>query len=908
MLNLLLLSVAAWARTGPDAAGMPVDIAPSAYQFRADRRPEANPPESWIALIHYARLPLTKKVDLQNSDIKQALCGLLWEEIRPVQTLELVWPVRAQHIPAPADLTVSALIAQSPSSSWWNNLRSVAQSATPAVSADGRTLTYPLALNTCGLVVAVNGPKEASSYDVPQVRVLVADTWKTMDLEVEWGFDRPRAGGDYSGHAEAYDGRISGLRPIEADGSTAVKPNGTWSSNGKSPRRRGIRLRLLYMGTSHWRKVQPFTSQADDVARTIVTVWTATGSFSFLASDLENGPILAPEYGFFVRRTGPLAVARPIDPANQPPIDLASNATNGRAFEAVLKARGNQTIRERVREHSEQTWQGAVESTRGKDLPPTPAPPAGAEPRMRVEVPSARLTAQWNLGAWHLLRHCAINPKTGRLWFNDYPYGILAAETYLILSVLDQMGEHQAAADGFDQWLSLPLDRNPPGTPPDKKLPDHPTGNFSEGHGALTYAEGPPGAGGGMDGIHAFGAGSIGWALTQHYWMTGDEQWFQASAPRIQANADWMLRQRQLLSTILPGGNRLWCKGLQPALQVTPDSGGLWMQFYECEAYYWASVSRLQKTYEHWGNGRPRILTAEAEAYRRDLRAAVERSITLSPVVPVRDGTYHSVIPFACYVRGLATGAWGWNRDGSGAHVGPLYWDTVQTAAALISPAGLLPPNDVRVQGYLDVLEDRLLLENSNVGNRDWFAAGWQYQGGLERTANMHLAADDVPVFIRSFLNCYAVDIVPTQGYVFNEHAVHGPPDKIFEEAAFLERFRNMLVMEDGHELWLARATPRAWLEPGSRIVVADAPTRFGDVGYEIVAARDGRIRATVTPPSRDPTCEILLRLRHPAGARIAAVTVDGKPWTDFDRAGEVVRLHGLRGPITIEVRFSGGS
>ena len=44
---------------------------------------------------------------------------------------------------------------------------------------------------------------------------------------------------------------------------------------------------------------------------------------------------------------------------------------------------------------------------------------------------------------------------------------------------------------------------------------------------------------------------------------------------------------------MVPGGERLWCKGLQPALQVTPDSGGLWMQFYECEAYYWAAVAHF---------------------------------------------------------------------------------------------------------------------------------------------------------------------------------------------------------------------------------------------------------------------------------------------------------------------------
>jgi hypothetical protein len=56
------------------------------------------------------------------------------------------------------------------------------------------------------------------------------------------------------------------------------------------------------------------------VARTIVTVWTKSGSFSFLAADLEQGPVLAPEYGFFVRATGlnqTLAIATSI--ADAPP-------------------------------------------------------------------------------------------------------------------------------------------------------------------------------------------------------------------------------------------------------------------------------------------------------------------------------------------------------------------------------------------------------------------------------------------------------------------------------------------------------------------------------------------------------------------------------------------------------------
>jgi hypothetical protein len=211
----------------------------------------------------------------------------------------------------------------------------------------------------------------------------------------------------------------------------------------------------------------------------------------------------------------------------------------------------------------------------------------------------------------------------------------------------------------------------------------------------------------------------------------------------------------------------------------------------------------------------------------------------------------------------------------------------------------------VRVQGYLDVLEDRLLLENPYVGGRDWFHAGWQYQGGLERTANMHLAGDDVPVFLRSFMNCYAVDILPDNGYTFNEHAVHGPPDKIFEEAAFLERFRNLLVMEQGKDLWIARATPRAWLEQGKKIMVRKAPTHFGELVYEITSdVANGRILAKIALPSRKPPESVVLRLRHPTAAPIRRVQVNGQDWSDFDKEREIIRLRGLQGTVTVTAQY----
>ena len=892
--------------------GQPADIAPSAYLYRAERKPDANAPESWLALLRYAGQPLNQPADVNAPAVKRALCALLWEEVRPIQRLELTWAANGKPRPSAEDISITTLDAQGAASSWWNNLAPAQKAVKPAVSADRTTYAYDLQTETCGLIISVGGAKTANEYAVPSVRVLVAETWKQMDFEIEWGYAQQSATKDYSGRIEVYEGRVAALAALDGDTSTAVGAPDSWRSAGKGGLRRGVKASLLYMGTSKWRRQQPFISQPDDVARTIVTVWTKSGNFSFLAGDLENGPILAPEYGFFVRRTSPVASLPATTPApalipSELPIQLASPATSAREFIQELQRRKLSTIRQRIRAREEQTWEGAVAAMRGTNLPPHPSPPPGSEPPMQVQLPCARLTAQWNLGAWHLLRHAQKHPQTGRLWFNDHPYGVLAAETYLILAALDLMGAHQAAADGFEQWVSLPLDPHSDRAAGHHEwaLPDRPNGLFSEGHGCLTHAVGPPGAGGHMDGVHAFGPGSIGWALIEHYRLTGDTNWFRAAAPRIKANAEWMLRQRRVVKDMAPGGDRLWCKGLQPALQVTPDSGGLWMQFYECEAYYWVAVAHFADALAKIDPVEGARLQAEAAAYRQDLLAAVERSIALSPVVPVRDGTFHSVIPFACYVRGLATGAWGWRREGSREHVGPLYWETVQSAAALISPAGLLSPDDARVQGYLDVLEDRLLLENPYVGDRDWFAAGWQYQAGLERTANMHLAGDDVPVFLRSFLNCYAIDIVPNDGYVFNEHAVHGPPDKIFEEAAFLERFRNLLVMEQGDCLWLARATPRVWLGQGKNISVKNAPTHFGPLTYEIVSDVDnGKITAAVGMPSRNAPKAVLLRLRHPKAAPIKSVTVNAKNWKDFDPLKELVNLRSLTGTVRVEVSY----
>lgn len=78
-------------------------------------------------------------------------------------------------------------------------------------------------------------------------------------------------------------------------------------------------------------------------------------------------------------------------------------------------------------------------------------------------------------------------------------------------------------------------------------------------------------------------------------------------------------------------------------------------------------------------------------------------------------------------------------------------------------------------------------------------------------------------------------------------------PPKTFEEAVFLSRLRNMLVSEDENALWLAKGTPRAWLEQGREIAIENAPTFFGTVSYTSAfpwtrSGRSGRLRRDLNP------------------------------------------------------------
>jgi hypothetical protein len=105
-----------------------------------------------------------------------------------------------------------------------------------------------------------------------------------------------------------------------------------------------------------------------------------------------------------------------------------------------------------------------------------------------------------------------------------------------------------------------------------------------------------------------------------------------------------------------------------------------------------------------------------------------------------------------------------------------------------------------------------------------------------------------------------------------------------------------MLVFEepDSEVLWLAKATPRNWLEDGKTIAVTNAPTRWGRLSFQLHShLKESRIEAKLLLPPIPESAQIKLRLRAPDGHRLRAVIVNGKPWNQFDAEQETVTMPG---------------
>lgn len=821
--------------------GQAVDLAPFGYAYR---KGVANNPSETKWLLPYL------KFGFNNCSL---LCGFLWEETHALDRVEVEFPSVA--LPDAKELKMV-----SNGYHWWVNVGDIlASAAQPIVTPRGTTI-YTFQSVSKGsvkseakLYVTYNGANP--SIGVPVVRVYSeGKRWgKPQEVEIEWAFDR--AGKAYDGRIEAYDGFVGKIAPLEGGNGIKLAGEHHWRESAESKGRRGIRTTVY--------------GAADRSAN--ITVWTGCGTITFAPADLANGPILVPSMGVFIA--------------------LAGSGVTARQFQEKLATEKKETIRQRVRKHAEQSWAGAMGTFYQLDkLPAFPVPPM--ETPMQIDVPEKELVAQWRLGAWHLTRHAKK--------INDRMYGIsiwpgacyLAIESWQVIKALDLMGMHEIAEKGLNYWIFAEEHGFNPA--------------FSDNNGYLIRNEA-------YDMRHSVGHGNIMETAAIHRRLTDNKSWFKEAAPILKRACEWTIRQRKYWNNQVAREN--WFYGLLPPVS-TGDFSTEGQVFYISSLAYYGGLKTVAEVLAANGVDGAGELLKEAGDWRRDLRVVAERSANLSRVVLTGDGTYRRYIPFEPYLR---MPAWdsrmSMSRD----------WLEINFSSLWFAKEGVYDVHELIIQEMLDVVEERMLKLNA-FGDRNpaparlgppleklasedaWFDTGGCFlQVGWHSHPGLYLISDDIPLFLRAMYNSYAADIVPAQGYIFYEHTFGsaGALDKTFEEAAFLERVRMMLVMEDDNLLWLARATPRVWLNQGQKIGVKNAPTFFGTLSYEIVSDVDnGHITATVQIPSRSAPESVFLRFRHPKSASIKSAEVNGKPWTDFDKEKETICLKGLSGQIIVKANY----
>jgi hypothetical protein len=192
------------------------------------------------------------------------------------------------------------------------------------------------------------------------------------------------------------------------------------------------------------------------------------------------------------------------------------------------------------------------------------------------------------------------------------------------------------------------------------------------------------------------------------------------------------------------------------------------------------------------------------------------------------------------------------------------------------------------------------------VDDESWFSRGGMvFQANLQNPVLAYLRRQEIPAAIRNlyndFVSCYYPDVnVFTEEYR-QWRSPSGPFYKVPDEARFVTRLRDLLVREEGRDLWLTSGIPRRWLGAGQGVRMRQMPTSFGPVDLEL-SAWETEITGEVRLPARNPPANVWLVLRVPELKTLAAVEIGGKPWRSFDRSTGIVRL-----PATTDsaLRFS---
>ena len=576
---------------------------------------------------------------------------------------------------------------------------------------------------------------------------------------------------------------------------------------------------------------------ADD-SETLITVSAGEKSCSAYVKDVLDGPVYVPA-AETVFVTSDLAVG-----------DIS-------AIYKRYAVKTGKTVRERIRELPECELPESVKiNISDQPLRVFAVPPY--QPEMTVDVPDEYINGQWRLSLWHYLRH-SIYMENGTLCVSIWPFdkgaarfrdgnegaACIAAESWQIIKTLDLLGAHYKARDAINYWLdgerALPFIR------------------YSEvmGDDALSnpynsFNRCSPG----YDQKHTCGHGRLLCLIAYHYRLTGDDEWFDGHLKRIVGACFAVKRLRDEMKKHLTPESRVW--GFLPPM--TSGDFGETRVHYITNSVYAEGLRSVGEILKEKGVPEAAEILAEADDFDACIKRSVWKSITECPVKKVADGSYRRYLTWQVPSRGTNSRAVPWAPD-------PIYWESENNGISLRRYTG-----DAVADEALDMLEDTLFLhagedtsksphgnhvaqraasryrvEGLDAADEDiLYRGGYGSQCGYEVNKKVYLERGERKMYLRALFNSYTIEVAPEYGWVFWEGPNEaGAVDKTFEDAAFIEAVRDMLVFEDGDTVMLCSSIPEGWLADGKKITVENAPIVGGKISFS-VAVKGAAAEVTV--------------------------------------------------------------
>ena len=864
-----------------DMIGKAVDIVPWAYLWRRGEEAQTKPEAEFIprrlerintvyrtaldelgpdqiGSIFYNQPDMFK--EFPAAPEQPLLLGALWVGSLANYTVTLTWP--GSYVPDPVEVEVRTY----PTAWGWFGWTVDQILPVAKVSKDGRTWTYncprgqmmdhsySTQVASATEMIAVFAPE---GIDVPEIHITGGGlgTWKSMDITVEWGL-----GEDVPTFTGEFDTVLAATDLIELN-----------------TEKRYARFKIAY------------SNICDNGSDSRLTMWTDEENIGITValSDLAKGSIYVPDSGICFYKTGAYESAS----------------------ECITKIEGNglKDVLQIYREHAEPTdWQEVFDHVRrqssGFGNGEVPAfPKVSKTSSFAVDVPDDR---------WEDMFYIAIQQLLGdHMWYN------LTNEVGRVAYAMELCGLHEKCDEIYDYFLESP------GVKSD--------GDFSTGEGSLEWANGMRhDIGYSHEGTHS-SSGMLIYAMMYRYFMTEDAEWIEERLDRLFEAVDWMLDEATYYMDYISNNENLICYGLLPPAMMgdyaLPSSD--WHWYFSDNAYMLQALNAFAAVLTDMGHSKAEYYTKQAEIFAENLLTAVQYHTSTSPVRRKGDGTSMIFTSRMLYDGGLIH----YGKKNSRPQFSGGIHDLFLGALPLGEAYSLLEADDPIIVGIVNGMEE--FGADISVSSQDQYdhptadggtqnfdpgqadVAIYGYWGSytnlvkLSHLSDIYLRQDDIENFLRYFFN-NAMLVVGSNGQ-FWEHAHPEQYDACTAPDCgtagwYALNFRNMLLTEDKDVLWIAKGTPRAWLEQGKKIAVTDAHTAFGDLSYSILSDVDNnRITAEIDVPAREEIEQINLRLRHPDAAIIRSVTItSGTGTATIAEDGETVIITGATGQISLEVLY----